>query len=397
MPAGLIPIATARERILAACAPLAREPVPIGNALDRVLATAVTASADVPPFVNSAMDGFAVKAGASSRTLRVVGEARAGAATNVAVSDGEAIRVSTGAPLPAGADAVIPIEQVRDDGDTILLEAPVRPGQHVRQAGEDLRAGTVVLPAGTRLGAAELGVAVGAGAGAVACAAQPRVAILCTGDELREPGAALGPGAIHNSNAVMLAALARRAGAEALAPRIVRDDRDETGAALAAALAAADVVVCSGGVSVGPHDHVKDALAALGVAERFWRVNLQPGKPTWFGARGTQLVFGLPGNPVSAFVSFLLFARPALLALQGATVPLPARADAVLTTDVPRRDREQVLRVRLDLSPGGLRATPNGSQRSHVSSSLVGADALAFLAPGEGVAGAGTSVPVEAI
>ena len=190
------------------------------------------------------------------------------------------------------------------------------------------------------LGAGALSVAVGAGAGTVSCARRPRVAILSTGDELRPPGSPLGPGEIHNSNAVMLAALAAQEGAEVITATAVGDTREATTAALAGALGEADVVVLSGGVSVGPHDHVKPALEALGVTERFWRVDLQPGKPTWFGTRGAQLVFGLPGNPVSSFVTFVLFARPALRALQGME-PLPPREQATLTEEVPRRGRTQ--------------------------------------------------------
>jgi molybdopterin molybdotransferase len=394
VPRAPITIAAARERVLGACEPLGAEPVAIEDALDRVLHGELPAARDVPPFVNSAMDGFAVRAGASSGRLRVVGEARAGAPADVPLAPGEAIRVSTGAVLPEGADAVARLEDVRELDGEIVLEAAVSPGENVRRAGEDLRAGAVVLPAGARLGPAELAVAVGAGAGTVRCARRPRVAIVCTGDELRAPGAPLRPGEIHNSNAPMLAALATRSGAVALPPRVVRDDRAATEAALAEALADADVVIASGGVSVGPHDHVKDALGALGVVERFWRVDLQPGKPTWFGTRGRQLVFGLPGNPVSSFVTFVLFARPALRALQGAS-PLPERIEAKLTSAVERREREQVVRVRLAQADGSLRATPTGSQRSHVSSSLVGADALAFVAPGTGTAEVGEPVPVE--
>jgi molybdopterin molybdotransferase len=193
---------------------------------------------------------------------------------------------------------------------------------------------------------------------------------------------------------VMLAALAQQEGAVVTTAQAVRDTREATEAALAAALADADVVVLSGGVSVGPHDHVKPALAALGVSERFWRVDLQPGKPTWFGARGERLVFGLPGNPVSSFVTFALFARPALRALQGAE-PLPPRERATLAEDVPQRARTQALRVRLDGGDGTLRATPTGAQGSHVTTSLLAADALAFVAAGAGVAAAGEPVPVE--
>jgi len=392
----LTSIDAARTRVLAACAPLPAQPVPVGIALDRVLAVDVQAVADVPGFVNSAMDGFAVQAGASTRTLPIVGEARAGAPAGAAVGAGEAVRISTGAPLPDGADAVIPLEQAHEADGHVTFAAGVVPGQHVRQAGEDLHAGATVLRAGTRLGPAELGAAVAAGAGELVCARRPRVAVLCTGDELRPPGAALAPGEIHNSNAATLAALATRAGAEVVAAQAVADDPAATARAFAAALETADVVLASGGVSVGPHDHVKGALDALGVEQRFWRVDLQPGKPTWFGTRAGQLVFGLPGNPVSSFVTFVLFARPALLALQGAQ-PLPTRVDAVLSVDVPRRNREQALRVRLEQRDGVLHATPNGAQGSHLGSSLVGADALAFVPPGDGTLAAGATVSVEPI
>ena len=394
MPTALLSIEEARAAVASSCALLPAEPVALEDAAGRVLAADVRAGADAPAFDNSAMDGFAVRSDASSGPLRIVDESRAGRPASRPLAAGEAIRISTGAGLPAGADAVAPLERATEADGRVTLTEPVAPGQHVRHAGEDLRAGAVVLRAGTSLGAGGLSVAAAAGAGALSCARRPRVAILCTGDELRPPGSPLGPGEIHNSNGPMLAALAAQEGAEVVAVETVRDTRAETEAALAAALGAADVTIVSGGVSVGPHDHVKPALEALGVAQRFWRVDLQPGKPTWFGARGGQLVFGLPGNPVSSFVTFALFARPALRALQGAQ-PLPPRERAVLTEDVPRRARTQALRVRLDAADGTLRATPTGAQGSHVTASLLGADALAFVAAGEGVAAAGEQVPVE--
>lgn len=396
MPDGLIPISAARDAILACARQLLSEPVPVGDALGRVLAEDVRAAGDVPRFENSAMDGFAVVAAASSGPLRIVGESRAGAPAAVPVGPGEAIRISTGAPLPAGADAVVRVEDASERDGAVTVHVPVEPGRNVRRAGEDLRAGEVVLAAGVRVGPAELGVAVGAGVGALRCARRPRVAVLCTGDELVEAGAPLGPGQIHDSNRVMLAALAAQAGAELVTAARVADDRAATEAAFADALERADVVIASGGVSVGPHDHVKPALLELGVRERFWRVALQPGKPTWFGTRGDQLVLGLPGNPVSSFVTFVLFARPALLALQGAAAPLPARGVARLATAVPRRDREQVLRVTLEQGDdGALSAAPNGPQGSHVTRSLTGADALAFVPAGEGEAPAGATVAIE--
>ncbi|HEX4805965.1 MAG TPA: gephyrin-like molybdotransferase Glp [Conexibacter sp.] len=394
MASDLPTIDAARAAVLSSCERLPAEPVPVGDAAGRVLAEDLRAVADVPGFDNSAMDGFAVRSDASSGPLRVVDESRAGAPASSALAACEAIRISTGAALPAGADAVAPVEQVREEDGHVTLEAAVAPGQHVRRAGEDLRAGAVALPAGTPLDAGALSVAAGAGAAALPCARRPRVAIVATGDELRPPGSPLAPGQIHNSNGTMLAALARAAGAEVVSVATARDTRTETETALADALREADVVILSGGVSVGPHDHVKPALEALGVGERFWRVDLQPGKPTWFGTRGEQLVFGLPGNPVSSYVTFALFARPALRALQGAA-PLPPPAQAVLTVDVPRRGRTQALRVRLDAADGTLRATPTGAQGSHVTASLLGADALAFVTAGDGAATAGERVPIE--
>jgi len=379
---------------VSSCASLPAETVPVEDAAGRVLAADVVAAADVPAFDNSAMDGFAVRSDASSEPLRIVDESRAGRPASRTLAAREAIRISTGAAMPAGADAVAPLERVREVGGEIELLAAVASGQHVRRAGEDLRAGAVVLLAGTILDAGALGVAVGAGAAALSCARRPRVAVLCTGDELRPPGAPLRPGEIHNSNAVTLTTLARQAGALVALAETVPDERAATEAALARALDEADVVVLSGGVSVGPHDHVKPALAALGVAERFWRVDLQPGKPTWFGTRGAQLVFGLPGNPVSSFVTFALFARPALRALQGAE-PLPPRERAALAVDVSRRGRTQALRVRLDGGDGSLRATPTGPQGSHVTASLLDADALAFVPAGDSALTAGEQVPVE--
>ena len=394
MATDLLSIEAARAEVVSSCAPLPAEPVAVEDAAGRVLAADVVAAADAPRFDNSAMDGFAVRSDASSGALRIVDESRAGRPASRSLAPGEAIRISTGAAMPAGADAVVPVEQTREAGERVTVPEAIAAGQHVRRAGEDLRAGAVVLPAGTVLGPGALAVAVGAGCATLACARRPRVAILCTGDELRPPGTPLGPGEIHNSNGAMLAALARADGAEVVVAEAVRDEPAATRDALAAALARADAIVLSGGVSVGPHDHVKPALEALGVAERFWRVDLQPGKPTWFGTRGEQLVLGLPGNPVSSFVTFALFARPALRALQGAA-PLPPRALATLTHDVPRRGRTQALRVRLDAADGTLRATPSAAQGSHVTSSLPAADALAFVAAGESVAPAGERVPVE--
>jgi molybdopterin molybdotransferase len=255
-----------------------------------------------------------------------------------------------------------------------------------------------VLPAGTRLGPAELGLAVAAGRSHVRCARAPRVAVVATGDELVDPGEPLEPGQIHNSNAVTLGALAMQTGARVFTVTGAVDTLEDTEEALALALEEADVVLVSGGVSVGAHDHVKPALEQLGVEQHFWRVALRPGKPIWFGSREAKLVFALPGNPVSSMVTFLLFARPALLAMQGAPFAIHRRT-AVLTEAVDRRpDRDEAVRVRLATDDTGtVRATPTGPQDSHIQSSMVGADALAIIAAGPGAVPAGTAVTVEPI
>ena len=391
--AHLITIAEARDLVSRTAEPLGTERVPIDEAHGRVLADDLKAAGDVPPFPCSAMDGYAIVYGDAGRTLTVVGESRAGTPSAQPLAVGQAIRISTGAAIPHGATAVIPQENVEIRDGAIVTRFAVTEGAHVRGAGEDMRAGETVLRAGTTLGGAELGAAVAAGAAELTVYRRPRVQVLSTGDELRAPGEPLGPGEIHNSNAPMLDALATAEGAVTTTPQRLPDDRAATEAGLAGALETNDVVIVTGGVSVGPHDHVKPALAALGVEEVFWRVALQPGKPTWFGRRGDTLVFGLPGNPVSAVVTFSLFVRPALAALQGRRETELFESEAVLGTAVRRNpDREQAIRVRLERRNGALVATPNGPQGSHIVTSLLGADALAFVPAGEGELEAGTAV-----
>ena len=403
----LISVAQARESVLEVVSPLDSETVAIDDALGRVLAEDVRAIENVPPFPCSAMDGYAIRAGDSGRHLVIVGESRAGTPAGLAVGEGEAIRVSTGAAIPAGATAVIPQEEVDRAGGEIETRTASAPGQHVRGAGEDMRAGTLQLTAGSRLTPVDLGAAVGAGMGRLSVSRRPRVRILCTGDELRAPGEPLGPGEIHNSNAPMLVGLAAGAGAVAGPAARLPDDRDATERGIDEALQSSDVVIISGGVSVGPHDHVKPALAQLGVDEVFWSVALQPGKPTWFGVLrsgpGRPIVFGLPGNPVSAVVTFSLFVAPALAALQGGPAPRPPHAQAALATDVKRNPRrDQAIRVRIELggegaAPPGLTAFPNGAQGSHILTSLLRADALAMIPMGEGALPAGSIVALEAL
>ena len=389
----LISIDEARQRVLAAVRPLPAEDVELPSALGRVLAADAVADRDLPPFDASAMDGFAVPSG-DAGALRIEAESRAGAPAMAPLAPGAACRISTGAVVPEGTHAVVPVERTEErDGE---VEVPATDaGANVRRTGEDVRAGETVVVAGSEIGPAELAVLASLGLPSVTCAQRPRVAVLATGDELVEPGQDLGPGQIRNSNAYGVAAQATRSGAEVVERAHVADDADATHAALSSALGEADVVCVTGGVSVGRHDHVKPALAALGVEERFWGVRLQPGKPTWFGSRNGTLVFGLPGNPVSAMVTFHLFARPAVRALQGADPGVRAahaRAGAPLRRN---SKRDQMVRVRLEQGDDGWVAQPTKAQMSHVLTSMLGADALARIPAGDGDIAAGERVDIE--
>jgi molybdopterin molybdotransferase len=385
-------IEEARELVLSEARALAAEDVPVEKALGRVLAADVVAGMQVPPFDSSAMDGFAVVAGPAAE-LPVVGESRAGHPFGGRLEAGAAVRISTGAVVPEGSDAVVPVERTEAAGERVRVP-DTEAGANVRYAGEDVRSGEVVIRAGTPLGPAEIGVAASLGHAELACSSRPRVALVVTGDELARVGEPLEPGTIYSSNGYALAALVERAGAALTGVDSAPDTEAGTRAALDEALGEAHVVCVSGGVSVGPHDHVRSAMAELGVEERFWGVRLRPGKPTWFGVRDGTLAFGLPGNPVSAMVTFQLFVRPALAALQGAD-PAARRVGAVLAEDVRRNPkREQAVRVRLG-GDGELRATPTGPQGSHQLTSMLGADGLALIPPGEGALAAGERVEVE--
>jgi molybdopterin molybdotransferase len=406
MSSELIEISEAQRRVLERCSPLGVEAVALKDALGRVLAEDVSSADDVPGFDNSAMDGFAVRAadtrGATSATpasLRIVDESRAGAPAASAVAAGEAIAISTGAMLPRGADAVVRVEDTAARDGRVEVAAEVEPGRDVRRAGDDVRAGEPVLAAGLILGPAEVGVLASIGHPTVRCARRPRVAVVTTGDELLDPSEPLRPGGVRNANAYSVPALAERAGAEVVAVEVAPDDRAATAAVLERALAA-DVAVVSGGVSVGEHDHVRAALAELGVEQVFWGVALRPGKPTWFGIHaggpeGGALVFGLPGNPVSAMVTFILLARPAIAALLGA--PLEAkRTTAILDQPYDKRPgRAHAVRCTLELRDDGWHASPTGEQGSHVLTSMLGAEALAILPTGSGPASAGDRVDIE--
>ena len=409
-----------------AAGPLPLETIATADALDRVLAEPVRSLTALPPWDNSAMDGYAIRAsdteGASEddpRRLAVIGDLGAGVAPTTAVVQGMAIRIATGAPVPRGADAVVPVEQTTplDASDTtgprgrdatgplptaILVHARVAPGGSIRPRGSDLAAGVDVLPAGVRLRPSGVALAAGAGVAEVAVRQRPRVGVLATGDEVRAPGDDLGPAGIPDANGPGLRALVRAAGAEPIDLGIAHDDLADVSARLERGIREADLVIVSGGVSVGPYDVVRRAFDALGRVD-LWRVAVQPGKPFAFGLarpsgphRRPVPLFGLPGNPVSSFVTFELFVRPALAALSGSTEP-PHHVDrgillepvtksngrrAFLRAVAERDDRGTVRRdeggrVLVRLAGGA------GGQGSHVLSALATAEALAIV-PEEG-------------
>jgi molybdopterin molybdotransferase len=397
----LIEIEAARRLVLEHARPLPAEQVPLDAALGRVIAEEATSDEPVPGFDNSAMDGFAVRSSdtggadeGSPVKLVLVGESRAGRPAARSLATGEAIAISTGAMVPEGADAVVRVEDTSSSDGAVEINVAASPGTNIRCAGEDVQVGQTVIERGAEIGPAELGVLASIGQATVRCARRPRLAVLTTGDELRGPGDELPPGGIRNTNAYTAVALSERAGAELAGAETTRDDREATLGAVKRALEA-DVAVLCGGVSVGEHDHVRPALAELGVDEVFWGVALKPGKPTWFGSRGETLAFGLPGNPVSAMVTFLLFVRPALRAMLG-TSPDATRLTATLDAAIEKRPgRAHAVRCSLEARPDGWRARPTGDQGSHVLTSMLGADGLAILPAEQESAAAGDRVTVE--
>jgi len=385
----LISIEEARARVLAEARPLPVEPRPLAEALGLVLAETLVAPHDVPPFDNSGMDGYAVRAadlvdasGECPIRLRVVETIPAGRVASRPVGAGEAARIMTGAPIPEGADAVVQVEATQESGGEVLVFAPVKPGKNIRRAGDDVRKGDRVLGPGTTLGPAEIGIVASLGFPTVQVHRPPRVAIISTGSELVEVERPLGPGQIRNSNSYSLRAQCQQLGAEATAFGIVPDDYEATRQAIEEGLKY-DVLVTSGGVSVGKYDFVKEVQDELGVERRLWGVAMKPGKPLAFGVRGETLVFGLPGNPVSAMVSFELFVRPALLRLMGYPRTTRPLYRAILEEDIASSDnRVYVVRVRAWREDERWHVTSTGAQGSGILRSMVGANGLAFIPGG---------------
>jgi molybdopterin molybdotransferase len=412
----LMSLEDARARMLEGLEALPAEVVALGDAAGRVLAEALTSRHTLPPWDNSAMDGFAVVAADTTGAARaapvrldVVGEAAAGRLADVAVASGTSVRILTGAPLPQGADAVVPVEStdarmgVADLPRQVNVFAPASVGAHIRRAGSDLRSGAPLLAAGTELSPAALAVCAAGGHAQVNVHRRPRVALLATGDELVAPGEPLGQAQIPDSNTFGLAAQARELGAEVRVLGIARDDMDDVLDHLRRGLAWADVIVASGGVSVGAHDVVKDAFAEIGRID-LWRIAVQPGRPLAFGRapqtwrEGEALLFGLPGNPVSSLVTFELFVRPVLRRLSGYEDVIGRQiVRATLDQSVTKAPKRRAfLRVSLSENADGTgwRASLAGGQDSHVLSALAAADGLAIIGEESDAVPAGSEVEV---
>ncbi len=380
---GLIDADTALQRLLDATRPIDdTEHISILDALGRTVAEDIVSTIDVPGHDNSAMDGYAVRSAdiaASATKLRVTQRIAAGS-NGEAVEPGTAARIFTGAPIPPGADAVVMQENCRVDGDDVVIEQTVEPGLNIRPRGNDMARGEVAIAAGTRIGPAQMSLAAGVGIDRIRVFRRLRAAILYTGDEIIEPGQPLGPGQIYNSNRYALRGLLQALGVEVSVDRHVEDDFEATRTAFLDASQKADIIISSGGVSVGGEDHVKPAIEAEGRLD-MWKIAMKPGKPLAFGHIGDATVIGLPGNPVSVFVTFLLFVRPWLLKTQGCTDYLPHRLPVRAGFDWPKPGiRREFARARISANASGeIEATLFPRQGSDVSSSVAWADGVVVI------------------
>ncbi len=395
----------ARALILASVAPLEIERVALGEADGRVLAESLDAPFDLPSADNSAMDGYAVRSAdcRTSTSLDVTGFLPAGNVQTLHVGARQAIRIMTGAPLPDGADAVIPLEDIlahagneTASGGTIGIAGPVAPGAHVRRRGEDVRARTCAIPAGALIRPPEIALIAAFGLTAVETYRRPRVAILSTGDELAAPGGPLGHGSVYDSNSFALAAAVREAGAIPHSLGIARDDRVALRDKIAEGLRIADCLVTTAGVSGGDRDLVREALSSLGVRQLFWKIDIKPGGPTAFGIGLGKPVFSLPGNPVSGLVTFEEFVRPALRKMAGHPAPIKPPVKAFLAETVHKKEEMvRFLRVSIDSIDGALFARPSGDQKTAILGTLVRADGIAILPAGRSAFEAGEAVDVH--
>lgn len=403
--AAMISVDEAQSAVLSRTPTLGVETVSLAEARDRVLRAAVVSDRDLPPFDRAAMDGFAVRSvdvTAPGIRLSITGEVRAGAWPEGAVGAGEAFRIMTGAPLPRGADAVVQVERTRPAAAEsgviagVFIDAVPSSGQNFVPRGSEAATGTELLPSGLRLGGAHLAVLASVGVTEVTVAHRPRVAVIVTGDEVVDPSTAPTAAQIRNANGPALVAAIAEAGGEAVEFGVVPDDAEATRAAIARALDGTyDAIVLSGGVSAGDFDFVEPALAALGVVAHVTAVRVKPGAPFVFATRGDVLVFGLPGNPVSAQVTFELFARPSLLRLQGAVAVHRPTLRAVLDAPLANRSgRRNFLPVSARFDEGVLRARPVRTQGSGDIAAHAQANGFAVLEPEQTAAAAGDTVSI---
>ena len=391
------PPAEARTIIARFISAMPVEHVPLAEASGRILAMDVTAPEDHPPFPASTMDGYAVVAEDSSPWREIIGTQNAGNVIDAEVTDGYAVRIMTGAPLPPGANAVVPVEATELAEDHVVIhQEDVEPGENIRAVGSDVRAGELILPAGTRLGPAEIGLVAGMGVDPVPVSRRPRVSVLSTGDELVEPNQPLGPGQIRDSNRFSLVTALREDQVEITWFGKAPDKRDELERLLRARLEQDDIVITSGGVSMGELDLIKAILFdAEDVDVHFRRLYMKPGKPLNFATHGKTLIFGLPGNPVSSLVTFELFIRTAIRRMIGVAEDRIDRPSlrVMLTEDIEPSDRIEYQRgiVRVD-EQGRLVARNTGMQRSSRLQSFVGANALLVIPPRERTYRAGEQI-----
>jgi molybdopterin molybdotransferase len=387
----LLTVDEALARIVQHARPLPVESVPVADADGRIVREPACAAVDLPPFPSSAMDGFAVRSADTPGDLPVSFRVAAGSAPPGPLSVGAAAGIATGGTVPDGADAVVPVELVEDSGDRVTVPA-VEHGQHVRPRGGDVREGDVVVSAGTRLGPTHVGALAAAGVHHVTCSARPRVAVLATGSELRSAGEPLAPGQIYESNRAMIAAALARSGAVVEVLPVAEDDDEAHRSAIGRGLQA-DVLVTSGGVSMGPHDLVRRVAAELGVDEVFWGVAVKPGKPLAFGIRNETLVFGLPGNPVSSLVGALVFVGTALRARQGIERPEPSYLSGIAAAPLRRNPhRDEFVRARRVETDDAILLDAIGGQESHMIVRAASADALIHVPRGDGEIPAGAVV-----
>ncbi len=372
----------ARTVILDSVSPCGMEQVELLASLGRTLAEDIRAPWDLPAADNSAMDGYALRAADCRETpvrLRVIGQIAAGGELTTAVSSGCAIKIMTGARIPTGCDAVVPVEETETLDGYVIIKETVRRHQHIRFKGEDVREGETVIEAGRVIRPAEISMLASCGRALVPLFRKPRVAILSTGDELVELGEPAPPGMIINSNAFSLAAAVREAGAEPVLLGIARDSREELRLKMAEGLKA-DAFITSAGVSAGDHDHVRELLAELGVEQQFWKVAMKPGGPTAFGLRDGRPVFSLPGNPVSTLVTFELFVRPALLRMMGRRRVIRSMVKVTLAEEFKKKaGKAQFIRLRLDREGKGFSGRSSGDQNTGILKTMLLADAMALL------------------